>query len=224
MDYLKIILTSTASVIVLFIITKIMGHKQISQLNSFDYITGITIGSIAAEFATELEQPLKPLVATLVYGFIAFLISIVTDKFARTRKYINGTPTIIMNNGVIYRKNMKKAKLDLSEFMMLCRQKGFFNMSDIQTAVFEYNGMVTILPYSNKRPSTPFDMNLSPQADNIMTEVIMDGRILDGNLKRLGLNSVWLNKQLKEQGYKSAHEVYLGLCDAQNMLSLYPPG
>ena len=121
MDLFKICLTSVLSAASLFFIAKIMGHKQMSQLDFFDYITGITIGSIAAELATELEEPLKPLIAMLVYGVITFILTTITSKFPRARKYINGSPTIIMNDGKIYRENMKKAKLDLSEFMLMCR-------------------------------------------------------------------------------------------------------
>lgn len=221
MDIIKVILTSLLSVVSLFIIAKVMGHKQISQIDFFDYINGITIGSIAAELATELEKPWKPLISMVIYGAVAFILSAVMSKFPRTRKYINGTPTIIMNNGKLYRDNMKKAKLDLSEFMVMCRQLGYFNPDDIQTAIFEYNGKLTILPVSYKRPATPADMNLNPPSESICTEVIMDGRILDGNLKRMGLDLNWLQKELEYQGYHNAKEIYLGVCDNNNKLSLF---
>ncbi len=222
MEFIKLILTSLLSAVSLFIIAKIMGHKQMAQLDFFDYITGITIGSIAAELATELEEPWKPLVATVVYGIVALGLTIVAHKFPKTRKYINGTPTIIMNNGKLYRKNMKKAKLELSEFMVLCRQEGYFNINEIQTAIFEYNGRLTILPKSCKRPLTPEDMKIFPQKAEIYTEVIMDGRILNENLNRMGLNVTWLEAQLKEQNYKKAEEIFLGICDSNNNLSLFP--
>ena len=222
MDLVKVLLTSLMSVVSLFIIAKIMGHKQMAQLDFFDYVTGITIGSIAAELATELENPWKPLAAMIVYGAISTFLTMVAHKFPKTRKFINGTPTIIMNNGKLYRKNMKKAKLELSEFMVMCRQEGYFNISDIQTAVFEYNGRLTILPISTKRPVTPEDINLTPELEKMSTEIIMDGRILHENLKRRGLDLVWLDKQLKQQKYDSAKEIYLGVCDQNNKLSLYP--
>ena len=222
MEFIKVILTSLLSVISLFVIAKIMGHKQMAQLDFFDYITGITIGSIAAELATELEEPEKPLIAMVIYGAVAFGLTILAHKFPKTRKYINGTPTIIMNDGKIYRKNMKKAKLELSEFMVLCRQEGYFNLNDIKTAVFEYNGRITILPKSEKRPLTPQDVNLNVQETGICTEIIMDGRILHENLKRLGLDLAWLDKQLKKQKYHDAKEIYLGICDKNNNLTLFP--
>ena len=139
-EILKVALTSLLSVVALFLITKVIGHKQLAQLDFFDYITGITVGSIAAELATELEEPLKPLIAMVVYGVITVILTTITSKLPKMRKFINGTPTIIMNSGKIYRRNLKKAKIDLSEFMVMCRQEGYFNLADIQTAIFEYNG------------------------------------------------------------------------------------
>lgn len=221
MDIIKVVLTALLSATALFIIAKIMGHKQMSQMDFFDYITGITIGSIAAELATELEEPWKPLIAMLVYGAVAFTLSVLTSKMPRIRKFVNGTPTIIMNNGKLYRSNMKKAKLDLSEFMIMCRELGFFNLNDIQTAVFECNGKLTVLPVSTKRPINPEDMNLSPQPEYICTEVIMDGRILEENLKRKGLDLKWLQKQLEEQGYDNEKQISLGVCDDNNKLTLF---
>ncbi len=221
MGIIKVIFTSVLSAVALFVIAKIIGHKQMSQLDFFDYITGITIGSIGAELATELEQPWKPLIGIVVYGIITFMLGIISNKFPRSRKYINGTPTIIMNNQKLYRENMKKAKLDLSEFMVLCRELGYFNLQDIQTAVFEYNGKLTILPVSDKRPINATDLNIQLQKETISTEVIMDGRIIGENLKRMGLEEKWLQKQLKEQGFKNAKEVFLGLCDDNNQLTLY---
>lgn len=224
MEIFKVVLTSVLSAVALFIIAKFIGHKQMSQLDFFDYITGITIGSIAAELATELEEPLKPLIAMVVYGVITFTLTIITSKLPKMRKYINGTPTIIMNGGKIYRKNLKKAKIDLTEFMVMCRQEGYFNLADIQTAIFEYNGRLTVLPVSTKRPLNPEDINLTPQSEYISTEVIMDGRVLDENLKRMGLDSKWLEKQIKEQGYKNAKEILLGICDQNKQLTLYKNG
>lgn len=197
-----------------------MGHKQISQLDFFDYIAGITIGSIAAEMATELEEPWKPFVAMIIYGGATLLLSIIPIKFPRTRKYLNGTPTILMDNGKLYRENLKKAKLDLSEFMVMCRQQGYFDLTNIQTAIFEYNGKLTILPQSAQRPLTPNDMNLAPSQDMIFTEIIMDGRILDDNLKRMGLNTKWLENQLKQNHIRSADDIFLALCD-KNLKFVY---
>ncbi len=223
MEIIKVIIASLLSAVILFIIAKLIGHKQISQLELFDYITGITLGSIAAELATTLDKPWwKPTIAMIIFGAITVSLSSITRKFPRTRKYINGTPTIIMNNGKLYKNNMKKAKLELSEFMLLCRQEGYFHIGDIQTAVYEYNGKLTILPICTKRPLIPEDIKLTPESEAIDTEIIMDGKIMGENLKRIGYDEIWLKKQLKEQGIKNPDKVFLALCDSSGKLTVYP--
>ena len=110
MGIIKVVIISVLSVMELVIIAKIMGHKQVSQLDFFDYISGITIGSIAAELTTALESPHKPLIALIVYGIISVVLNIIARKIPRARKYINGTPTILLNDGKLYRENLKKPR------------------------------------------------------------------------------------------------------------------
>lgn len=221
MSFLTLCITSLGSFCVLFAVAKFIGNKQIAQLDFFDYVTGITIGSIAAEMATELEEPWKPLIAMVIYGGVTLLLSIISNKFPRTRKYLNGTPTILMDHGKLYRENLKKARLDLSEFMVMCRQQGYFDLTSIQTAVFEYNGKLSILPVSTQRPATPNDLNLAPDQELLFTELIMDGRILEDNLTRMGLNLTWLDKQLKQRHIHSAQDVFLAVCDRNLKFVLY---
>lgn len=198
-----------------------MGHKQIAHLDFFDYITGITIGSIAAEFATELEDPWKPLIAMTIYTIATLLLGIIARKFPRTRKYLNGTSRIIMNNGKLYRENLKKAKLDLNEFLVMCREQGYFDLSSIQTALFEYNGKLTILPNSSRRPTTPEDLQLKPEQETLFAEIIMDGRILEKNLQNIGFDLNWLSKQLQQHGIRSHQDVFLAVCDKNQNICFY---
>lgn len=222
MAFLQLCLTAVLSYILLFVAAKLSGRKQISQLDSFDYISGITIGSIAAELATELEDPWKPLTALIIYGLTTYLLTVLGLKSPRARKYLNGTPTILMDDGKLYRANMKKSKLDLSEFLVMCREQGYFDLGQIQTAVYEYNGKLSILPVSACRPATPGDLNLAPSQETILAEVILDGRVLEGNLTRMGLNRAWLDKQLRAQGFDDAKTVYLAVCDRARNLTCYP--
>ena len=223
MDIIKVILTSLLSVAALFVITKIMGHKQVAQLDFFDYVSGITIGSIGAELATELEETEKPLIALVIYGLASLLLNLIAHKLPKTRKYINGTPTILMNDGKLYRTNLKQAKLDLSEFMLLCREQGYFDLDEIQTAVFEHNGKLSILPMAANRPVTPKDLKITAKVTHIGVEVIMDGRVMGENLSRIGRDENWLNKQLSARGYKEAKEIFLGVYrPKEDSLTLYP--
>lgn len=223
MEILSIILVSVLSVITLFLLTKLMGNKQVSQLSMFDYITGISIGSVAAEFATELENPEHSLTAMLVYGFSAYLVSVITGKSTRLRKMIIGRPLILFDKGKLYRNNLKKARIDLSDFLTHCRNQGYFDLSQIRTAVFEYNGSVSILPVEDQRPLEPQDMDLTPVQQEIMVNVILDGNINEKNLSKTGKNKVWLEKQLKKLGFHNAQEVYLGCVNTvENTLVAYP--
>ena len=223
MDIVKVILTALLSVAALFIIAKIMGHKQVSQLDFFDYVAGITIGSIGAELATELEEPYKPLIALCVWGGASLALTSIAHKLPKSRKYINGTPTIVLNEGKLYRQNLKKAKLDLSEFMLLCREQGYFDLDEIQTAIFEHNGTLSILPKAANRPVTPEDLKITAKTAHIGVEVIMDGRVMGENLSRIGRDSNWLQKQLKKQGYKDIKEIFLGVYQrGEDRLRLYP--
>lgn len=101
-------LTALLSIVVMFLLTKLMGTKQVSQMTMFDYVTGITVGSIAAELATELEEPAKPLTAMVVYGLMAVLISVATCKSLKLRTWITGKPLVLLEDGVIYRENLDR--------------------------------------------------------------------------------------------------------------------
>mgnify|MGYP000252932454 CR=1 FL=1 len=219
-DILKIIITSAISIIVLFILTKLMGNKQVSQLSMFDYIIGISIGSIAAELSTELENPENTLAAMIVYAVIAYFVSIVTEKSTHMRKMIIGRPLILFDNGKLYRNNFKKARIDISDFLTQCRIQGYFDLSQIQTAIFESNGSLSILPVEENRPIEPSDMNMKPIQQEILVNVIMDGHINDENLKLTGNDETWLQKQMKSKGFNNAKEVYLGLVNTVDNTTL----
>lgn len=127
MDLLKIVALSLGSVIFLFILTKLMGNKEMSQLSMFDYIIGITIGSIAAEMSTALENDfMQPVVAMAVYAVVSIIISVLSYKSLKIRRIISGNSLILLDNGEVYRDNLKKAKLDLNEFLMQCRTSRLF--------------------------------------------------------------------------------------------------
>lgn len=107
-------------------------------MDFFDYITGIPIGSIAAEMTTELEKPWKLFIAILIHVGISLILRVVTNKLPRTHRYLYGSPTILMDQGKLYRENLKKSKLDLNEFIVMCRQQEHFDLTSIQAAIFEF--------------------------------------------------------------------------------------
>lgn len=222
MEILQITVTAIVSIGVLFLLAKLMGNKQVSQLNLFDYIIGISIGSIAAECAFEDDHPVRMLYAMVIYALIAYLVSVITSKSTRMRKIVIGRPLILYDKGKLYRENFKKARLDLSDFLTGCRNQGYFDLSKLRTAVFEYNGSLSLLPAEAERPLSPADVDLNPEQQEIMVNVILDGHVNEENLKQAGLNGTWLDRQLHDQGYHEAKEIFLGTVNTvDHTLELY---
>ncbi|MEG1427291.1 MAG: DUF421 domain-containing protein, partial [Oscillospiraceae bacterium] len=185
-------------------------NKQISQLNTFDYITGITIGSIAAEMATDLEDHLlESILAMVVYTFIAVCISFATNKSMWARKLFAGKPIVLLENNKLYKNRLEKAKLDINEFLGMCRLAGFFDLSQVETAVFEHNGAVSFLPKSNYRAVNPDDLKIPTPKDDVFVNVIIDGKIIEENLKSMGKDGEWLKKEMALSGYHSEKEIFL---------------
>ena len=222
METIYIIALSLGSLLTIFILTKLMGYRQMSQMSMFDYINGITIGSIAAEMATSLEDDFtRPLTAMIVYGVSTFLISVLSNKFVKVRRIIEGKPLILLNNGELYRKNLRKAKIDVSEFLEQCREQGYFDVSKLETAILEGNGRISFLPKATDRPLTPSDVNLAATQDFMVANVILDGRVMSENLKNTGNDEKWLISQIKGQGAKRVEDVLLATCDATNKVTVF---
>lgn len=222
MEVIKIIALSIGSMMVLFILTKIMGQREMSQLSVFDYIIAITIGSIAAEMATSLESNfMQPLVAMIVYAVVNLVISFLNTKFVKLRPILSGKTLILYDNGTLFKENFKKAKIDLNEFLVQCRTNGFFNLSDVKTALLEENGKISFLPYSDRRPANPSDFNIKPKEDNIITNLILDGKVMDNNLQEIGYDKLWLNEMLQKQGIIKTDNIFLATYDGDGNLSVY---
>lgn len=218
-----LLITAVVSYFVLFALTKLVGNKQISQMTMFDYISGISIGSIAAEMATELESPVRPFLSMVVYGVLAWAISLWTNKSLAARRAFTGKPLILYDKGRLYRDRLKRAQLDLNEFLTLCRVGGWFDLTQLETVVFEHNGNLSFLPREPYRAAQPTDLALSPEQSTLLTPVIMDGEVLPENLKSVGKDEVWLTRRLREQGYHEPREIFLALCDASGEApQLYP--
>ena len=222
MDALWTVGSAVGSLVVLFLLEKLMGNKQVSQMTMFDYMVGITIGSIAAELATELEEPVKPLTALVVYGVVAAGISVLTSKSVKAQSLITGKPLVLLEDGVIYRENLKKARLDLNEFLTYCRIGGWFDLNQLQSAVLEHNGAVSFLPKEKDRPATPSDLGLSPQQSQVQIPFVMDGKLLKENVEKSGKAEVWVRRKLTALGYQDESRVLLALWDGQEKLTVFP--
>lgn len=222
MDFLKVFFMSIGSIVALFISTKVIGNKQMSELSMFDYINGITIGSIAAEMATALENDFYyPLMAIAIYTIVIWIISIISEKSVKSRRLFAGRSIILMENGKLYEQNLHTAKIDINDFLTQCRISGYFNLDDIDTAILEQNGKISFLPKADAKPITPRDVNMSPEQEKLQQVVILDGHVMTENLKRTGNNQKWLDNELRKQKIGNIKDVYLAECDNNNQLSVF---
>ena len=222
MEVLKIIGLSLGSITILFTLTKIMGQREMSQLSIFDYFITITIGSIAAELSTSLEDNfIQPVIAMIIYALVTLTVSFLNTKYVKLRPFLSGRTLILYDNGTLFKENFKKAKIDLNEFLVQCRTNGYFNLSDIKTALLEENGKISFLPYSDRRPANPSDFNIKPKEEGIVTNLILDGRVMDENLKELGLDKLWLNEMLQKQGIIKIDNIFLATYNSDGSLSAY---
>lgn len=221
MDYFRIFLASLLSITALFISAKIIGNKQMSQLNMFDYINGITIGSIAADMSINLDNNIWfPIIAIIVYTLVIALISRIGSRSLKARRFFTGKSIILMDNGKLFYDSFKTAKLDLNEFLTQCRINGFYNPSDIETAVLEQNGMISFLPKTSSRPVTPKDLSLTPNLDRPFYCIISDGVILTDNLKRSGMNEPELSRELKSRKLELS-DIFAGFYNGSTFIA-YP--
>jgi Predicted membrane protein len=194
----------------LLIFAKILGKQQISQLAFFDYVLGITIGSIAASLTTDLSSRAWPhWVGLFSWALLGYLMEYITMKWRYAAKYIEGEPTIIIMNGKIMESAMRKMRYTATDIMELLRIKSVFDLAQVDFAIIEPNGQLSVLKKPEYEPLTAKDMNISKASTGISTELIYDGILIVENLRQLNKDKNWILRQLKKQGIKDISEVFL---------------
>ena len=210
------------SLFTLFIVTKIVGKKQVSELSLFDYVIGISIGNFAAEMTINIDSPeLNGILAVIIFGIVAYLVSWITMKSVILRRWLIGTPTIIIQDGKILKKNMKKVRLDINDLLEECRIKGYFDPSTIAFGIMEVNGEMSFLPKSEYKMLTPLDMQINPKKERLLANVIIDGKIMKNNLHIMNKNEEWLLKQLKIKGIVDINKILLCTLDNEQKVTIY---
>ncbi len=221
-NFFPVLYRALISLATLFIVTKIVGKKQVSEFSLFDYVIGISIGNFAAEMTINLDSPeLDGILAVLIFGVVAYFVSYLTLHSIFLRRFFMGTPTMIIQDGKLLRKNMKKSRLDMNNLLEEARIKGYFDISKIQYGVLEANGEMSFLPYAEYQPLTPKVMNQKVIKECLIGNVIIDGKLMSDNLKLLGKDEKWLLKQLKDKGIKKQKEVLLATLDETGKLVIF---
>lgn len=223
-DYKEILQVSyraLISLVTLFLITKLLGKKQVSQLSLFDYVIGISIGNFAAEVTINLEAEwINGVVAVTIFGVVAYLVSILTMKSIIARRFFMGAPTVVIQNGKIIKESLKKIKFDINDLLEECRNNGVFDLTQINYALMEANGELSILLKPEYLPITPNDMKLKPEKNSLVANIIIDKKIMPNNLKQMNKDEKWLLKELKIKGYK-LEDVLLATLDINDKLTIY---
>ncbi len=218
----NVTLRALSSLVTLFLVTKMLGKKQVSQLSLFDYVIGISIGNFAAEMTINLESnEINGIIAVLIFGLVAYLISYGTIKSICLRRFFMGTPTIIIQNGKILEKNLRKVKFDINDMLEEVRSNGYFDLSQVEFAVMEANGKLSILPKAQYRPVTPSDMKLKVNKESLCSNVIIDSKIMHKNLLNMNKTEDWLNKELKVKGYNDLSKILLATLDINDKIVIY---
>lgn len=221
MEYIEIVIRSILSLTSLFFITKLLGKKQVSQLSLFDYVIGISIGNLAAEMSINIEiNYLHGLLSMITFGLIAFFISYITMKSIYLRRFFIGVPTLLIQNGKILEKNLKNVKFDVNDLLEECRSAGYFDLNEIEYAVMEVNGTLSVLPKSENKPVTLKDMNLKSNKSSLCANIVIDGHVMKNNLKNMNKEESWLEKELKVKGVK-LENILLATLDNQEKLTIY---
>ncbi|AHC19777.1 MULTISPECIES: DUF421 domain-containing protein [Paenibacillus] len=217
-DWAEVAIRTLMAVAILFLITKILGKRQVSQLSLFEYITGITIGNLAATIPMERESTwYLGLIALSVWVLTTLGIEYLQIKSKKIRDITDGRTTILIKDGKILEDNLRKERLTLDELMEQLRSKNVFKVSDVEFALMETSGEVNVLLTKDKQPVTLKDLNMQQLPEKEPTAVIMDGQLMEQQMAYMGITQQWLDAKLKEKSL-TVKDVFFAQVDPQGEL------
>lgn len=217
MSLIEVVVRAFMVFIVLYIWCRILGKKLISQLTFFDFVAGIALGSISGSIIYSQNVPLAiALVGLSVFALMAFILDVTGLRSFRSRKVINGEPTLIIKNGELLETGMRKARLTMDNLLMLLRKKNIFYVDDVELAFLETDGTVSALKKPERMPATRQDLQVVTTSRGLPQTFIIDGKILENSLKAAGKNKDWVKTTLKQNGISNIEDVAIAQIDQQN--------
>ncbi|MDQ0162725.1 DUF421 domain-containing protein [Aeribacillus alveayuensis] len=217
-EWVEIVIRSFSIIIGLFIISKLLGKKQLSKLSFFEYVVGITIGDIAGTLSMDAELNLvNGIISIFIWAIVPILISYISLKSPRFQEFVEGKPTIFIKNGKIMEDNLKKEKFTAQSLMEQLRKKGIFHAADVEFATLETTGDISVLLKKEKQPLVVGDIIENPAPIKEPQMVIEDGSIIDESLSTMGLSRRWLKEELDKIGV-APENVFLAQVDAHGQL------
>jgi uncharacterized membrane protein YcaP (DUF421 family) len=198
--YWTIALELGVGFLALFIFTKILGKTQFSQITPFDFISALILGELIGNAIYDPKVSVWEIIfATTIWGGLILIATLLTQKMKSLRKLLEGEPSIIVHKGVLKYEAMKKSKIDINQILTLIRQNGYFAIEEVEYAILETNGMISVMPkpqYGNPNRS---DMNIPPQENTLATAFILDGEVVWDNLREAEKDEIWLKKEMSKQ-------------------------
>jgi uncharacterized membrane protein YcaP (DUF421 family) len=219
-EWLVVLVRGVISFFSLLIFTRILGKQQVSQITFFDYIVGITIGSIAATLTTDLSSAAWPhWVGVLVWAVLAGIMQIITSKKESFSEYVNDVPTVVVMDGNILKDNVNRNRYSLNDLLENLRLKGIFDMDEVKFAVLERNGQLSVIRKSEFEKLSVNNVKVD-DSSYFKDEIIFSGIVIDHNLSRLNLDHQWLESELEKRGIESTAEVYYAVLDNNRKLHI----
>ena len=218
MSWIEIVVRSLGALAALFVFTRLLGKRQISQLTYFEYIVGITLGGLAGFISTDMEAHFfLGLLAMFVWFIVPLAIEMWALKSLRLRKWLDGSGRVVIKNGKVLEENLKKERMTADELMEQLRVRDIFRVADVEFAVMETSGELSVLRKRDRQPLTPYDIGLKLPGEVEPQTVIVDGNIMDEPLATIGLHRCWLMEELEKAGV-ALNNVFLGQVDAYQQL------
>lgn len=208
-NMLTMLYESLFGIIALFILTKVLGKTQISQLTPFDFIAAVVIGELVGNALFDKKAGILDIgYVILIWGVLLFTIEKIAQKFKGSRFILEGKPALVIHRGELIYEEMRKNKIDINELQQLLRMKDIFAIQEVEYAVLETNGEISVVKKSEYQTPTKKDLNVAPSEPQIAMTVIMDGEMIKDNMAEVNITEEWLLEELKRQNYSDVKEVF----------------
>jgi len=208
-NMLPMLYETAFGILALFVLTKVLGKTQISQLTAFDFIAALVLGELVGNALFDKKAGILDIgYVVLLWGVILYVIEIITQKFSKTRHLLEGDPVLVIHKGQFIREELKKNKMDVDEVQQLLRAKDVFSVGEVEYAILETDGTISVLKKSAYQTPTKKDLNVLPSEVFLPIKLISDGEIIQDNLEEENLTEDWLFGELTRQGYNSERDVF----------------
>jgi uncharacterized membrane protein YcaP (DUF421 family) len=207
--------------LVILLVLKLLGKIQFSQITPFDFITGLVMGNLLGDAIFDDKAGIKEILFSIIlWGCLIYIVELLTQKSSLLRSILEGTPALLINRGQILYKNLKKSHIDLNQLQQMMRKQGYFSIFEAEFVILERDGQISVAPKHQYGAPTNQDLNIKEKQVNLSYALIMDGKVVEENLKEAGYNEEWLKKQLSKSKIKEYKEVFYAEWQENNGLNI----